>query len=251
MKSEARPGSVRLFVTPRLLDLFCCAGGAGEGYRRAGFDVTGVDIKPQKNNPHRFILADALEYCAAHGDEYDAIHASPPCQAYSMSAQAQRNAGKVYPDLLAATRCALEKTGKPWVIENVPGAPMRADFKLCGCQFGMDLRRERWFETSWNGMALIPSCQHPYPVMSVVGHGTPTWVREKLGFNPTIKHYRAAMGIDWMNREELSQAIPPNFTEYIGRHLMAEVERCNVKAHRSAPGVTVERKGNDGTSHND
>jgi 23S rRNA G2069 N7-methylase RlmK/C1962 C5-methylase RlmI len=117
---EAGRLCVQRLVTPRLLDLFCCAGGAGEGYRRAGFDVTGVDIKPQKNNPHTFIMADALEYCAAHGDEYDAIHASPPCQAYSMSAQTQRNAGKVYPDLLAATRCALQNTGKPWVIENVP-----------------------------------------------------------------------------------------------------------------------------------
>lgn len=206
------------------MDLFCCAGGAGEGYRRAGFDVTGVDISPQKNNPHRFILGDALEYVSAHSHEYDAIHASPPCQAYSMAAQSERNKGKVYPDLLAATRIALEITGKPWVIENVPGAPMRPDFKLCGCQFAMDLRRERWFETSWNGMALLPSCHHPYPVVSVVGRGTPSWVREKLGFNPTIHDYRAAMGIDWMNRGELSQAIPPAYTEYIGRHLLKQIE---------------------------
>ncbi len=207
----------------KLLDLFCGAGGAGEGYRRAGFDVTGVDIKPQKNNPHRFIQADALEYVAQHGHEYDAIHASPPCQAYSMAAQTQRNQGKVYPDLLGPTRTALEATGKSWVIENVPGAPMRSDFKLCGCMFGMKLRRERWFETSWQALVLRATCQHPFPVVSVVGHGTPSWVREKLGFNPTIKHYREAMGIDWMNRNELSQAIPPAYTEYIGKFLLQQL----------------------------
>lgn len=204
----------------KLLDLYCAAGGAGEGYRRAGFDVTGVDILPQRHNPHRFIQADALEYVRDHGHEYDAIHASPPCQAYSMAAQTQRNRGRKYPDLLALTRTALQRTGKPWVIENVKGAPMRADFKLCGCQFGLALRRERWFETSWNGIALIPTCQHPFPVVSVVGHGTPTWVRQKLGYNPTIKDYREAMGIDWMNRDELSQAIPPAYTEFIGRIIL-------------------------------
>jgi len=91
----------------------------------------------------------------------------------------------------------------------------------------MKLRRERWFETSWHALALLPTCHHPFPVVSVVGQGTPTWVREKLGFNPTIKDYRAAMGIDWMNRGELSQAIPPTFTEYIGRLLLAEVKRQN------------------------
>lgn len=207
----------------KLLDLFCCAGGAGEGYARAGFDVTGVDIQHQKNNPHVFIQADALEYVKAHGKEFDAIHASPPCQAYSMASKSQRNQGKIYPDLLAATRRALRDTGKPWIIENVPGAPMRADFKLCGCQFGLDLRRERWFETSWNGIALLPTCHHPHPVVSVVGHGTPTWVRERLGFNPMIKHYRAAMGIDWMNRSELSQAIPPAYTEWIGKQLIGQL----------------------------
>jgi DNA (cytosine-5)-methyltransferase 1 len=204
----------------RILDLFCGAGGAGEGYRRAGFGVTGVDISPQKNNPHRFVQGDALEYVREHGPQYDAIHASPPCQCYSMAAKAQRNAGKVYPDLLASTRDALNATGRPWVIENVPNAPMRPDYKLCGCQFGLELRRERWFETSWGGFVLMPSCHHPHPVVSVVGHGTPTWVRQQLGYNPTIKHYRSAMGIEWMNRTELSQAIPPAYTEWIGGQLM-------------------------------
>jgi DNA (cytosine-5)-methyltransferase 1 len=195
------------------------------GYHRAGFDVTGVDIKPQPRYPFAFVQGDALEYVRAHGHEYDAIHASPPCQAYSMAARARRNAGHEYPDLLASTRGLLEQSGPPWVIENVPGAPMRADYRLCGCRFGLDLRRERWFETSWQGFALMPPCFHPYPVVSVVGHGTPTWVREKLGYNPTIADYKKAMGIDWMNRDQLSQAIPPAYTEFLGTQLINYLER--------------------------
>jgi hypothetical protein len=97
-------------------------------------------------------------------------------------------------------------------------------FKLCGCHFGLALRREHWFETSWQAFELSPSCNHPGPVVSVVGHGTPSWVRRQLGYNPTIADYRAAMGIDWMNRDELSQAIPPAYTEYIGYQLIAALE---------------------------
>jgi len=211
---------------PRILDLYAGAGGAGMGYSRAGFDVVGVDLAPMPNYPFEFHQADALEYLAAHGREFDAIHVSPPCQAYSTASQSQRNAGKEYPDLLALTRGVLVEIEKPWVIENVPGAPMRADFRLCGCQFGLDLRRQRWFETSWQGFALTSPCYHPYPVPSVVGHGTPSWVRLKLGYNPTIAHYRAAMGIDWMNRNELSQAIPPAYTEFIGAQLLEHMAKA-------------------------
>jgi DNA (cytosine-5)-methyltransferase 1 len=210
-------------MAPRLLDLYSGAGGCAMGYHRAGFEVVGVDINPQPRYPFEHHLGDALEYLAEHGHEFDAIHASPPCQAYSVAAQSQRSAGKEYPDLLDPTRALLLSIGRPWAIENVPGAPMRADFKLCGCQFGLDLRRERWFETSWRGYQLSPPCHHPYPVPSVVGHGTPSWVREKLGYNPTIADYRRAMGIDWMNRGELSQAIPPAYTQFIGEQLIAHL----------------------------
>jgi len=204
----------------RGLDLFCGAGGASMGYYRAGFEMTGVDINPMARYPFEFVQADALEYVAEHGQDYDFIHASPPCQAYSVATQSRRNRGIQYLDLLADIRAALEAVGVCWVIENVPKAPMRPDYKLCGCQFGLNVRRLRWFETSWHGFTLRPPCHHPYPVVSVVGHGTPTWVRERLGFNPTIHDYRAAMAIDWMNRDELSQAIPPAYTEFIGEQLL-------------------------------
>lgn len=210
---------------PRLLDLFCGAGGAAVGYARAGFEVVGVDLVAQPHYPFEFIQE---PYEAALFDlmnnwpegTFDAIHASPPCQAYSVAAQSQRNLGKEYPDLLAQTRVLLERTGLPWVIENVPGAPMRADYKLCGCQFGLELRRVRLFETSWHGFAMLPPHFHPHVVPCVTGHGTPSWIRKQLGYNPTIKQYHEAMGIDWMNRDELSQAIPPAYTEFIGKQLL-------------------------------
>ena len=222
---------------PRLLDLFCGAGGAAVGYHRAGFDVVGVDHAPQPNYPYlawQLDALDAVRFLLGSGigpfriGDFDAIHASPPCQAYSQAAMWQRNAGKEYPDLLAETRRLLERTGLPWVIENVPGAPMRADFVICGCQVGLELRRERWFETSWEHFEMRQPHHHEGPVVSVVGNGTPSWVREQLGFNPTIADYRAAMGIDWMNRTELSQAIPPAYTEVVGAALAAHLRSVAV-----------------------
>jgi DNA (cytosine-5)-methyltransferase 1 len=199
---------------PRLLDLFSGAGGCSMGYSRAGFEVVGVDVAPQPHYPFEFHQADALEYPLGG---FDAIHASPPCQDHTRTPNPHVH-GTGW--MLAATREHLKASGMPWVIENVPGAPMRADYLLCGCMFGLpNLRRERWFETSWQGFAMNLCHDHTEPAISVVGHGTPTWVRQKLGYNPTIAQYRAAMDIDWMNRDELSQAIPPAYTQFVGEQL--------------------------------
>lgn len=209
---------------PRILDLFSGAGGAAMGYHRAGFDVVGVDINPQPRYPFTFIQSDAMTFPL---DGFGAIHASPPCQAYSVAAVQQRKAGVEYPDLVADTRDMLNASGVPWVIENVPGAPIRPDFKLCGCMFDLpSLRRERWFETSWLGFQLRPRCHHEGPTFSVTGHGPgggngqyARWVAAH-GRTPRISDARAAMGIDWMNRDELSQAIPPAYTQHIGEQLL-------------------------------
>jgi DNA (cytosine-5)-methyltransferase 1 len=172
-----------------------------------------------------FVQADALEYLAAHGNEYAAIHASPPCQRYSVSTAAFRAAGKDYPDLLGETRQALSRTGRPWVIENVPSAPMRRDIVLCGCMFPGELpglKRERWFEVSWGPVAqLRPPCHHPEPIVTVVGHGPNhhSHYRRVHGAVWTQLKHRA-MGIDWMRREELSEAIPPAYTRWLGEQLM-------------------------------
>ena len=213
---------------PRLLDLFSGAGGAAVGYHRAGFDVVGVDNRPQPRYPFEFVQGDALEYVAAHGSEFDAIHASPPCQAYTWAAHYQRTQGATYPDLVAATREALNATGRPWVIENVPGSPMRADYRICGCHVGLaEIRRVRWFETSWHGFALAPPCHHTALAITVTGHGTTSRSAHRIrGLpNPTVAQIRLAMGIDWMSRDELSQAIPPAYTRFIGGQLAAHLER--------------------------
>jgi DNA (cytosine-5)-methyltransferase 1 len=190
------------------------------GLYRAGFLPVGFDIVKQPRYPFDFVLQDAL---TVKLDAFDAVWASPPCQEYSLASRAQRNAGKVYPDLIAPTRELLRASGKPWVIENVPGAPVDAHFVICGCQVGLPLRRVRWFETSWEPFEFRPPHLHEGPVVSVVGHGTPTWVRERLGYDPTTADYRAAMGIDWMSRDELSQAIPPAYSLYVGHALLAHM----------------------------
>ena len=203
---------------PRLLDLFCGAGGCSVGYHRAGFDVVGVDIEPQPHYPFEFHQADAMTFPL---DGFDVVHASPPCQDH-MRTPNPRKHGTGW--MLPATRERLLASRLAWVIENVPGAAMRADFALCGCMFGLpNLRRERWFETSWHGFAMNLGHDHTDPAISVVGHGTTTWVRTKLGYNPTIAQYRAAMGIDWMNRDELSQAIPPAYTAFVGEQLREQL----------------------------
>jgi DNA (cytosine-5)-methyltransferase 1 len=216
-------------MKPKLLDLFCCAGGAGMGYSRAGFEVVGVDCRPQPHYPFEFHQGDALEYLSEHWQEFDAIHASPPCQDHIRS-YTPYDHGTAH--LLPDTRNILLMIDRPWVIENVPGAPMRADFLLCGCMFNLPrLRRQRLFETSWNGFVLLPPCHHPDPIVTVVGHGIPSGspYLGKVGGKEYSRLARLAMGIDWMTRDELAQAIPPAYTEFIGSQIMA---RLTPREHR-------------------
>ena len=203
-------------MKPRLLDLFCGAGGCSVGYARAGFDVVGVDIEPHPDYPFEFHLADAMTF---ELDGFDAIHASPPCQAFT---QARVIHGNEHADLLTPTRERLEAAGVPWVIENVPGAPMRADLLLCGSMFGLGskngrLIRHRWFECSFPVPPFVPSCRHDGPTISVFGHGGHVY--------HGVADWREVMGIDWMNRDDLAHAIPPAYTEYVGGFLLAAVEQ--------------------------
>jgi DNA (cytosine-5)-methyltransferase 1 len=219
------------YPRPRLLDLFCGAGGAAMGYHRAGFDVVGVDIVPQPHYPFLFVQGDALDYLRLVDlDRYDAIHASPPCQAYSQGKNIwhTRLPRERHPDLVGPTRGLLKATGLPYVMENVVGAPLTNYVTLCGDMFGLGVKRHRLFETSfmvWNP----PVCRsdHPDFFVSVFGGGAKA-KKKGNGFPKTnIIHERAqkAMGIDWMNRDEMSQAIPPAFTEWIGAQLLEVLER--------------------------
>jgi DNA (cytosine-5)-methyltransferase 1 len=214
-------------VRPRLLDLYCCAGGAAVGYYRAGFDVVGVDIRRQVNYPQEFHQGDALEYLDAHGYEFEAIHASPPCQDHSKMRRSRAIHGTG--DLLGKTRRALIELGIPWVIENVPGAPMRSDYKLCGCMFDLPgLRRERWFETSWHAFEMQPPHHHTGATVTVAGHTGGSNARGDSGFGDKAAWERA-MGIGWMTTAELAQAIPPAYTQHIGERLM-DVVRAGQQA---------------------
>lgn len=209
----------------RVLDLFCGAGGATRGYQRAGFKVTGVDSCDQPNYVGEdFVRADAFDFLADNWWKFDAIHASPPCQRYSVMT---RRAGThlQHPDLLPKVRAWLGFYGKPYVIENVPGAPMKNPSVLCGAMFGFDLYRHRLFETNFRlkplkhpfhkRPAVHPEQWKPGLVMSVVGNCAP------------ISHARKIMDIDWMTGDELAQAIPPYYTEHIGHELRRYFDRIS------------------------
>jgi hypothetical protein len=198
-------------MKPRLLDLFSGAGGCAVGYAQAGFEVVGVDIVPQKNYPYEFHQADAMTYPL---EGFDVIHASIPCQGYSVTNKLWR---KEYPLLLEPIRERLKESGKPWVIENVPGCPMNNYLMLCGSHFGLQIRRHRHFETSH--LILSPfQCKHNYKAIQVIGHAG----KEQ---NFTRATAEANMQIDWMTKPELVQAIPPAYTRWIGEQLMSYIEQ--------------------------
>jgi DNA (cytosine-5)-methyltransferase 1 len=217
------------------------------GYYRAGFDdITGVDINPMPRYPFKFIQGDALEYLAEHGQEYDVIHASPPCQAYSVLKVLHKDIK--HPTLIRAVRKLLIESGKPYVIENVSGAKLELinPVMLCGTMFGLQtrhgnqLRRHRLFELSIPITFLTPPCahnkgsaigvygdgQHPGrrrpATIGVWGHAGGSSERDGLIQFGTDDR-REAMGIDWMSGKELSEAIPPAYTEFIGRRLLMRI----------------------------
>lgn len=225
------PGFVKPAKRPRILDLFCGAGGAAVGYHRAGFDVVGVDIKPQPRYPFEFHQADALEVLFAQGWAYDAIHASPPCQAYSIANNIHQH---THPDFVPETQRLLRATGLPYVIENVPGAPLDNPYLICGRALGCGVKRHRLFETNFPMLVLQCPHGHPGDWLLVFGHtvlerGKEIGRTAKNGPIIRRKHVgtdrgREAMGIDWMNRDELSEAIPPAYTEFVGGWLLEHIK---------------------------
>jgi DNA (cytosine-5)-methyltransferase 1 len=208
-------------TTPILLDTFCGGGGCTRGYQMAGFYVVGVDIEAQPNYiGDEFIQADALEYLAtADLSRYAVIHASPPCQRYSVITPTAHKAG--HPDLIAPVRRLLQKTGKPFVIENVAGARrwLRNPIMLCGSMFGLNLWRHRYFEIWPQRWWLTPTCNHSE--LPVLITGTTRRKPEAGGrMDYSVQQCREASGLYWMTRKELDEAIPPAYTHWIGQHLM-------------------------------
>lgn len=214
---------------PLALDLFCKAGGASMGLYRAGFDVVGVDIEPQPRYPFAFVQADALKP-PFDLSRFDFIWASPPCQFYSALrpiAEASAGSPRNYQDLVAPTREMLLAAGVPYCIENVPGSPLRWSLLLCGEMFGLRTYRHRHFETSW----LVMEPHHPphrTPSQSKGRNRKAQWLAgAHASVYGDIGTYAGpeAMGIDWMNGRELGNAVPPAYSEYIGRAALHQIDR--------------------------
>lgn len=229
----------------RLLDLYCCQGAASEGYRRAGFDVYGVDIDPQPRYPFAFrrdgaitalsklLQGKKIDFGRQVGDawhpewigldDFAAIHASPPCQAFT---NAQKLQGNKHPELIGVTRDYLLEADLPYVIENVPGAPVRADIELCGATFGLHTYRHRLFESN------VPLTQpvHQAHIAPTVKMGRPVtegdWYHAVGNFSG-VDYIRRDLGVPWMNRDGIRECIPPAYTEHVGHDLMRATERTS------------------------
>ena len=202
---------------PLLLDLFSGAGGAAVGYARAGFEVVGVDLAPQKNYPFKFIQADALDYVAGHGWRYDAIHASPPCEGFSHLTPKKHRAKHL--NLIPHTRYFLQALGVPYVIENVYNArkQLHNPIMLCGTMFHLPIERHRVFEIYPETFELLPPCCHaekPIPINSSCAQRTANKAECSIGLG----------GVYWMTRDEMRKAIPPAYTDFIGAQLLRHIE---------------------------
>lgn len=211
----------------KLLDLYCGVGGASMGYSRAGFDVTGVDLKHGKRYPFNYIRANVLEILAdiEFLNGFDVIHASPPCQTHSITKNLRIAQGKSTSkiDLIPETRAGLIKSAKPFIIENVMGSPLIDPIMLCGSAFGLKVRRHRIFESNikLNGSL----CDHkkqgrPVGVYGSLNDEIPNGGKTAK----TITEAREVMGIEWGIWTELVEAIPPIFTQYLGRQAINELQ---------------------------
>lgn len=215
----------------RLVDLFCGAGGAAKGYVDAGFNVVGVDILPQPNYPYDFIQCDGLEFLedwlagrwtSRVSEHIAAFHASPPCQEFTVLRNCRKGAKPRWPNLIPQTRKLLEQTGLPWVIENVPGAPLENPIQLCGTSFGIRVRRHRLFESNM-ALAGLP-CEHSrftdriFPGSSNRPNGRTVC---NIGeWRVPLAVQKEVMEIDWdITLHELSEAVPPRYTQFIGLQL--------------------------------
>lgn len=209
-------------MKPRALDLFCCQGGVSAGLVAAGFDVTGVDIEPQPRYPWQFIQADALTFDL---QGYDFIWASPPCQRFSVATP--RANRERHPDLIDAIRQRLMRAGVPWVIENVPGAPIRKDLTLHGRMFGLPLHRVRHFES--NVLLLAPTtARYPRDGQARMSRlaGTRTEFLLLYGKFLGVERAKQVLGLPWMNMRGLAQCIPPQYAEFIGRQILGSSMRA-------------------------
>lgn len=200
---------------PKALDLFCCAGGASMGLHRAGYEVTGVDIEPQPKYPFQFIQGDALQFDLAG---FDFVWASPPCQRHSRMSSCREGLREKYPDLIAATREKLTKWGGDWIIENVIGAPLQNAVMLCGAMFGLETYRHRIFESS--RVLFVPDHPKHTTPTSKAGHWKPGTFISVAGNCAPMQMARDAMGIDWMPRKNLVEAIPPVFSEHLAKQFL-------------------------------
>lgn len=215
----------------RLLDLYCCGGGASLGYEQAGWEVVGVDIAPQPNYRGAFVQADAIEYLLANYQDFDAVHASPPCQQYSTASMQFRVGGKFYPDLIEPTRQALLSTELPYILENVPNAPLISPIELCGSMFGLRTYRHRLFES--NIPLIAPA--HPKHVLKNTKMGRkpkPDEFIQYVGHFSGVGEVQQMTGLTWLNQYELAQSIPPQYTKYLGEQLMTYCRKQISEYHR-------------------